>query len=296
MQRRGLSTIPALRTIGYILERNGVIDSYRRIRCEPPPKGWYLKDVADNLAEIDHCDFIEDLFFEGGATLCILNVVALHSGLQESFPRENFTAQAVKESLTKHWQKWGLPDYAQFDNDIRFQGPRQYADTIGTIIKLCLNLSVVPIFAPPYEQGFQNAVESFNARWQQKVWRRFHYDSLQQACQQSRKYVAASRMRNAARIEKAPQRREYPKDWGFDPREKVSGRIIYIRRTSEKGEVNLLGHSFAVSANWLHRLVRCEVDIEEKQIRFYALRRKAPEDQPLLRTLEYRLHPRYVGD
>lgn len=97
-------------------------------------------------------------------------------------------------------------------------------------------------------------------------------------------------------MEHAPHRREFPKDWNFDPREKVSGRIIYIRRTHEQGQVNLLGHSFEVSPQWLHRLVRCEVDTEQKQISFYALRRKAPERQSLLRRVNYRLHPRYVGN
>ncbi len=43
-------------------------------------------------------------------------------------------------------------------------------------IRLCLSLGVTAVFAPPRETGFQAAVESFNARWQAKVWQRFHFD------------------------------------------------------------------------------------------------------------------------
>jgi len=42
-----------------------------------------------------------------------------------------------------------------------------------------------------------------------------------------------------------------------------------------------------VSASWTNRLVRSEVDLDAKQIRFYALRRREPTWQPLLKTHPY---------
>jgi hypothetical protein len=44
---RGLPDPPAIRTIGLILERRGVLDRRRRVRRPPPPSGWYLPAVAD---------------------------------------------------------------------------------------------------------------------------------------------------------------------------------------------------------------------------------------------------------
>ncbi|MGH8467488.1 MAG: hypothetical protein ACREVY_00355 [Gammaproteobacteria bacterium] len=43
----------------------------------------------------------------------------------------------------------------------------------------------------------------------------------------------------------------------------------------------------ALGDHWRHRLVRCEVDLTHRQIRFYALLRD-PDCQPLLLTLPYR--------
>lgn len=67
----------------------------------------------------------------------------------------------------------------------------------------------------------------------------------------------------------------------------LRGLIIFIRRTDETGHVHLLGQRLAVSPNWPHRLVRCEVDFDHHCIRYFGLRRSAPSEQPLLATIPY---------
>jgi hypothetical protein len=42
----GGTPVPALRTIGRILDRRGALDGRRRHRLPPPPRGWYLPAVA----------------------------------------------------------------------------------------------------------------------------------------------------------------------------------------------------------------------------------------------------------
>jgi hypothetical protein len=42
-----------------------------------------------------------------------------------------------------------------------------------------------------------------------------------------------------------------------------------------------------VNPHWVHRLVRCEVDLDAAAIRFYALRRRDPTWQPLLHEAPY---------
>jgi hypothetical protein len=294
LRRRRSKSLPSLRTIGNILARSGALDYRRRVRHPAPLNGWYLPDLAQARAELDEFDFVEGLLIRGGQEVEVLNVISLHGGLAGSFPQAPFDTDAALRAMVKHWREVGLPDYAQFDNDTRFQGPHQHADTIGRIIKLCLGLGVVPVFAPPREHGLQNGVESYNGRWQEKVWSRFHHEDLARLEAQSKQYVAAYRKKNAARNERAPRRRPFPKGWRFDAQAKVSGRIIFIRRTSDKGMVGLLGRQFAADAHWVHRLVRCEVDIAAKEIRVYALRRREPSKQPLLRRVSYQLPSRYI--
>lgn len=293
---RAIPNPPSIRTIGRILERRGALDGRRRLRHRPPPPGWYLPDVAEGHSELDSFDVIEDLVIEGGTHVDVLTGISLHGGLVASWPDNSIPATKVVEALTEHWSALGLPAYAQFDNDARFQGAHHIPDTIGRVTRLCLSLEVTPVFTPPQETGFQAAIESFNARWQAKVWERFHYESLAALQVQSERYIAAYRSHLSSRMERAPARRPFPRSWQLDLQAYPRGRIIFLRRTSEQGKVKLLGHSFLVDENWPHRLIRGEVDLDAGLISFYALRRKDPLQQPLLRTVEYQFPKRRFID
>jgi transposase len=296
LQRRRIKPLPSLRTIGRILERRGALDGRKRTRRPAPPVGWYLPKVRSGRAELDSLDIVEGLVIQGGYGVEVLNAISLHGGLPASWPRAKITAKTVVNALIGHWQQFGLPDFAQFDNDTVFQGPHHHPDTIGRVTRLCLSLNVVAVFAPPRETGFQASVENFNGRWQAKVWSRFHFETRNALGAQSAKFITACRRRSAARIDGAPPRRPFPKGWIIDLQNIRTGKIVYLRRTSDKGQVNVLGHSFAVDANWPHRLVRVEVDIEHNRIRFYALRRREPDYQPLLAEVSYQLPKRRFNE
>ncbi|HEX8009525.1 MAG TPA: hypothetical protein VF814_01065 [Casimicrobiaceae bacterium] len=88
-----------------------------------------------------------------------------------------------------------------------------------------------------------------------------------------------------------------PEHFEFNPHAPLRSHIIFIRRTDETGHLYLLGQRFAVSANWLHRLVRCEVEFDHSCIRCFALRRRAPAEQPSLATIPYhRSDKAFKGD
>lgn len=158
---------------------------------------------------------------------------------------------------------------------------------LGQVIRFCLSLGVTPVFAPPREHGPQNFNESFNHLWQQKVWHRFAHANAAAFQQCSDRFVAAYRRRCAARDERAPARRPFPKAWTLDLHQRPRGTVIYLRRTDESGTIRVLGHRLAVDAQWVHRLVRAEVDLDAGKIRCYRLRRRAPEEQPLIQTFPY---------
>jgi hypothetical protein len=284
---RGLPDPPAVRTIGLILQRRGALDRRHRTRRPPPPPGWYLPAVADGRAELDSIDIVEGLVIRGGTPVEVLSGISLHGGLVAAWPRTAITAAFVVEALVEHWRAFGLPGYAQFDNDPIFQGPQIHPDTIGRVARACLSLGVVPVFVPPRETGFQAAIEGFNGLWQAKVWARFQHASLEGLQAQSARYVAAHRQRAAARIEAAPRRRRFPPHWRLDLQAHPQGRLVFLRRSNAQGEVQVLGRTFAVDPLWQHRLVRGEVDLQARRIRFYTLRRRAPKQQPLVHEVAY---------
>jgi hypothetical protein len=186
-----------------------------------------------------------------------------------------------------HWRKYGLPAYAQFDNDTRFQGPHQHPDIVGSVIRLCLNLGVSPVFAPPREPGFQASIESLNGRWQDKVWSRSEHADLQDLQTKSDAYVSASHSRHDKRIKDAPPRRPFPDNWVQISRPRLEGRLVFVRRADERGSVFLLGRTFRVDPSRPHRLVRADVLYDEDRIEFRALRRADPKEQPLVCQIPY---------
>ena len=281
--------VPSLRTIGRILARRGVLDGRRRPRRAAPPRGWFLPDVAAGQVELDSFDIVEDLRIERGPFVHVLNGISLHGGLCVSWPRRQITAKNTVPSLIEHWRAVGLPGYVKFDNDTVFQGTHRFADAFGRVIRLCVSLGVVPVFTPPGEHGFQADIENYNGRWQAKVWRRFRFATVAQVVRQSDRFVVACRQRSASRIEAAPPRRRFPADWRFNLQAPLRGKVIFLRRTSERGTIRLLGHTWPVSPTWCHRLVRVELDLTRGCIRIHGLRRRDPKAQPLLARHAYRV-------
>jgi putative transposase len=282
------SHVPSVATINRILKRHGAQDSSGRQRRPSPPPGWYLPNLASGNVELDSFDFIEDLALRGGEQFGVLTAIAIHGRQVSAWPEVQLGAGMAVRRLVERWSELGLPAYAQFDNDTRFQSAHQFADTVGRISRLCLSLGVVPVFAPPLEHGLQNAIEGFNALWQAKVWQRFTFASLPDLDTHSSRYVRAHRARHALRAEQAPARRPFPAGWQLHLDAPLTGCLIYLRRTDDQGHVRLLGHRISVDPRWSHRLVRCEVQFDHERIQCFALRRRDPADQPLLKEIYYR--------
>ena len=243
--------------------------------------------MRDRRAELDSFDIVEGLVIKGGTDVEVLNGISLHGGLSMSCVSGGWTSKKTVQSLLAHWREYGLPDYAQFDNDTIFQGAHQWPDSFGRVTRLCLQLGLTIVFAPPRETGFQASIESYNGRWQAKVWSRFTHAGLDDLSERSDRYVAACHQRSASRIEAAPSRWEFPDDWALDLSRPLEGAAVFIRRTNNQGNASLLGRSFQVSPTWCNRLVRCHVDLTAGRIRFYRLRRREPTKQPLLKTTHY---------
>ena len=287
-----LKQIPSRRTIGRILKRHGVLDGRRRLRHPAPPPGWYLPTVRLRQAELEAFDVIEGLAIEGQGEVEVLTGKALWGPHAGAWPMPTVTAKASLHTLLTYWQAHGLPDFIQFDNDTRFQGGHNHPDVVGRIIRACLSLGITPVFVPPRESGFQAVIEHFNGLWQAKVWSRFHHLDLEMLQSRSGQFVTAYMRRLAQRTEHGPPRRPFPKDWRLNLQAVLTGQVVYLRRTDANGVVSLLGRSFPIDPLWTHRLLRCEVDLAHHQIRFYRLRRRDPDQQPLIKTLDYRFPQR----
>lgn len=287
---RGLADVPSVPTLNRILRRHGAFDAHRRVRRQAPPPGWYLPDVVQGYTELESFDIIEGLVIQGGPQVDVLTSISLHGGLVGAWPTAGLTARLVTDLLSAHWREVGLPMYAQFDNDTCLQGPHQHPDAIGRVIRLCWHLGVGARVRPALRDGLSGCHREF--QWPLAG----EGPGTLPPCVPGGSARPLDGLRGrlahppqAVRREVAHERHPFPPRWRFDLDAPLCGRLIFLRRTTERGVVTLLGHSFPVAPLWPHRLARCEVDLDVQRIRFFALHRRQPDWQPLLNEVAYML-------
>lgn len=279
-------TAPCVRTIARILARRGVA-RMPRVRRPAPAQGWYLPGLAAGESELDSFDFVEGLAFRGGSHFDALTAISLWGNVSGTWVLPaGASVPATRNSLHSHWQTWGLPRYAQFDNDSIFQGSHGHRAHLGRLVHFCLCLGVTPVFAPPREQGFQNKIESYNAYWQQKVWARRQYHGHADLARGNVAFLAAHHAKHAARHETAPARATFPPNI---PHTISADRVIFLRRADAAGRVSVCGQNFNLPPNRAHRLSRCEWIISTQQLLVFALHRKHPTHQPALLRLPWKI-------
>jgi len=271
---------PAARTIARILHRAGLTPQQRH-RRPPPPAGWYLPAVARGEAELDQLDVVEGLRLRQIGSVEVLTGISLWGKLALAVPvLTGWTIDRLVPALAAHWQQWGAPAYLQMDNDTRFAGSSRAVRRLGRLIRFCLAAGVVPVFVPPRETGFQAAVESFNGLWQAKVWQRYRHRNLRQLANRNGAFLHAHR---ALRRQELPERRPRPRP--------PATTVVFLRRTDAHGRIQLLGAQVTIAPSWPHRLVRAELDTQHQLLRAYALQRRQPTHQPVLRSRSFQLRP-----
>src|SRR5260370_19905717 len=144
----GYGMVTSVRPIGGVRERGGARDAARRVRRPPPPRGWYLPEVAAGRAELDSFDIVEGLFLVGGLRIEVLNVVSLLGGWPGAWPQPLVTAKTAVAARVAHWREFGRPAYAQFDNDTIFHGAQQHRGSISRVMRTCVPLHITTVFAP----------------------------------------------------------------------------------------------------------------------------------------------------
>ena len=166
------------------------------------------------------------------------------------------------------WQRLGLPDFLQLDNDSAFTGGQRTPRRFGALVRLALSLGTELIFTPPAEPKRNWLVEGLNGLWAGKFWGRNHFRSLPEVVRQSQQFthwyahhysppaLAGLTPAQAHRRGVPPRRltsaqvRAVPKHLPL-----TAGRLPFIRRVSATGEISVLGERRKVGKRLAHQYV-----------------------------------------
>ena len=179
----GIKTLPSLRTIGRILERNDL--THRRIGRYQAKGTPYPKLEGYALNQVQQADWVGPLYLLGPIRCYSLNVVDLATGrcgVQPSLARDG---HSVFNAFWAIWKRLGIPENLQVDNDMSFYGSPTHPRGMGPLIRLCLQQNVELWFIPPSEPWRNGVVEKFNDHHQQKFWRKVSMEGEKELFEES---------------------------------------------------------------------------------------------------------------
>jgi transposase InsO family protein len=275
----GIRPFPCERTIGRILERNGL--SAPRVRLAPLlPRQEYPGPQARASNQLHEVDLVGPIYLKGsGHRYYIWICKDVFDGavcLRLAYSRR---MDEVLWFLGECWKDLGRPEQVQLDNARELAGWGPAARTLSRVIRLCLRFDVSPVFIPPGEPQCNGSVENFNGWFQEPLFqRRFHWPGdlrrelarLQEAVNTQHVHPrlggkTPAQHRRGLRLQKLPTSFVVPT--GRLPL--AAGRVTFLRRVSVAGTVTVLSQTFRVGKRHRGLYLRLVVDTERGQLTAY---------------------------
>lgn len=301
-----LSEVPALTTINRWLKEYGLIKS-----PVPAPETVYYPEPRFSAGSLLHAMDWTARYLQGGAKVFAFHTVEASTRALA----QTISGDKTKASLLRHvlevWQTLGLPDGLQLDNDSAFNGGGKTPRRFGHFVRLCLYLGIELVFVPPAEPKRNWLVEGLNGLWARSFWDRHRFSSLKEVESKSRKftqwYATSYRPPVLGGLTPAQARRKVKRDRltkrqiSALPQELpiTAGRIHFIRRVSETGEISLLGERWRVGKRLAHEYVWATVITHCRRLEVYH-QRSSRSRQRLIKSFKYeivetvrRLRPEY---
>jgi len=175
--------IPSLSTIGRILRRREL--THRRTgRYEPKGKKYpELPALAPN--QTHQVDLVGPCYLTGPIRFYSLHAIDTAINRCGIEPMPSRAAQSVLDAVYAVWQRMGIPENLQVDNELAFFGSPAHPRGMGPLIRLCLRYGVNLWFIPPSEPWWNGVVEKFNDHYRQKFLAKVTMASMPELRQES---------------------------------------------------------------------------------------------------------------
>jgi transposase InsO family protein len=275
----GIRPLPCERTIGRVLERNGL--TAPRIRLASLlPRQEYPGPQARASNELHEVDLVGPIYLKGsGHRYYIWVCKDVFDGAVCLRLAESRKMDEVLWFLGECWKDLGRPEQMQLDNARELAGWGPAARTLSRVIRLCLRYGVSPVFIPEGEPQFNGSVENFNGWFQEPLLqRRFRRPGdlrrelarLQEAVTTQHVHPrlqgqTPAQHRRGLRLQKLPANFVVP----TDRLPLAEGRVLFIRRVSLAGTVTVLSQTYRVGKRHRGLYLRLVVDTGRGQLTAY---------------------------
>jgi transposase len=297
-----LTRVPSTSTIQRILHEAGLIAS-EQVTPEvyfpqPTPLANYVLYQMDWTLR----------YLRGGTKVYAFHSLDLETRALHQTLSQDKTGQTVRQHVLEMWQRLGVCDGLQMDNDAAFCGGYKVPRVMGALVRLCLFVGVEPIFIPVREPERNGAVEQVNGLWSGKFWKRNEFANSEaivrakprfdhwyeesyrppslngQTVGQARQQVERVRL-TRRQVMALPADKELPI---------TAGRVHFIRRVNRDGEIKVLNEIWRVDKRLANQYIWAVIVTHEHALRIY---HKRDEQAPvrLVKTFSYSFHERVVA-
>ncbi|MCP4363493.1 MAG: DDE-type integrase/transposase/recombinase [Chloroflexi bacterium] len=249
----GIKPVPSVSSIERVLRETGLV---RRKAKPPEPEVHYprLRPVtAHQLCQVD----IVPHFLRGGQRVSCFNAIDIVS----RYPTGQAFAQRrsldAVQFLIHVWQEIGIPKYTQVDNEGCFSGGTTHKHVLGKVVRLALTVGTELLFSPVYHPQSNGSVERFHQDYNRHVWEDTYLENIAKVNQQADWFFDLYRKRldHGQLGGQSPQQLHHhscPQKAADDfvvTEAKMplrEGRVHFMRRLSEGGQVRVLNDNWAV--------------------------------------------------
>ena len=278
MEDMDIHPLPSERTINRILTRNDLTHK-RTGRYEP--KGTPYPELPGEKPNQTHqTDLVGPRYLKGPLRFYSHNAVDLATGRCGIEPIHGKDSQSIINGLWGIWNRLGVPENLQIDNEASFYGSRRHPRGMGSLIRLCLHNGVQPWFIPPAEPWRNGVVEKFNDHHKQKFLRKITITGWNELVEVSSAFENRhnSRYRYSKLGGKTPlktlaasgTRLIFPKE-GTPPAHPLpkpeTGRYHLVRLIRSKLRIDIFGETFPVAPELQYEYVVATIDVKEQRLK-----------------------------
>jgi len=285
--------LPSIRTINRILRRQGLIQ--RRTGRYQPKGKIYPRLEGSSVNRVHPLDFVGPRYLRGPTRFYSLHGVDLASGRCAIEPMIQRGGQHGIDAVWAIWQRLGIPDHLQVDNERVFYGSPTHPRGMGSLIRLCLHHRVQLWFIPPREPWRNGVVEKFNDHYRQKFLGRIDLPDEQALRQQSQAFEQRhnrsyrySKLGGATPLQalvRSKKKLRFPtqKDSPRYPLSKPKrGKYHLVRFIRSDAILNVFGETFPLPAQTVYEYVIATIDVTQQKIHVYLDKEPVEEiDYPL---------------
>lgn len=300
----GFRIKPNLSTINRVIKRNGLVNKKQRNSSNKESKVYYPSMRIAHPGHTYQLDLVTPRYITGYGKVVSVNRIDVFTSQSNLYQYESKGADSIIRFIVKDWKEYGIPKYLQLDNEASFRGSLYHPRTFGKLTRFCLNFGVEMIFIP-FNEPWRNAyVESFNSRFNERLWMSQRFTDLEHLRKEAQVFKTKHNLYQKYRKEQFGKQypvsfttRILPKNFQFDLLTELPitpGKIHFIRMVNEKGYINLFNEEFYINKDLSFEYIWATIFTEKQEVQFFHKGTK-DSDWMKVKTVEYILRETVQG-